>query len=171
MTVELRPAEEKDLTALLDFSRHTFHAAYAHLNAPEDFAAYMKNAFNENRIKNEHANPGSHFWLAEIEEKIVGYIKVNFGEAQTDLYTDDGMEVERIYVSPEKQGHGIGKILMEKAMEIASEADMKYVWLGVWDKNPKAIKFYAREGFEEFGKHVFQIGSDAQTDILMQRFI
>lgn len=171
MKPHFRKASILDLNSLLHFAKATFITAYAHLNEPNDFQAYMDTAFHPDNFKKEMENPDSHFWLLEENNELIGYLKLNFGEVQTDLKEDDGMEIERIYVLNKLHGKGLGKLLINKAIEIAKEANMKYIWLGVWDINHKAIKFYEREGFEKFGTHVFPIGAEDQTDFLMRRFL
>ena len=171
MTHHFRNASFGDFNILLSFAKETFITAYAHLNEPSDFQAYLDEAFNPENFKKEMENHDSQFWLLEENNELIGYLKLNFGNAQTDLKEDDGMEIERIYVLNKLQGKGLGKLLIEKAIQIAKEAKMKYVWLGVWDINHKAIKFYEREGFEKFGTHVFPIGSEDQTDFLLRRFL
>jgi ribosomal protein S18 acetylase RimI-like enzyme len=103
-----------------------------------------------------------------MDEKIIGYLKVNFGKAQTDFKEDDSIEIERVYVMVEFHGKEVGKKLLVKAIEISREKNAKSVWLGVWEKNYKAIRFYHKNGFLEFGKHPFILGDDIQTDILME---
>ena len=78
------------------------------------------------------------------------------------------LEIERIYVNSEFQGRKIGQLLLSKAISLANEQHLKQIWLGVWEYNPKAIKFYERNGFQEFDKHIFKLGDDEQTDILMR---
>jgi ribosomal protein S18 acetylase RimI-like enzyme len=106
-----------------------------------------------------------------MDEKIIGYLKVNFGKAQTDFKEDDSIEIERVYVVVEFHGKEVGKKLLDKAIEISREQNAKSVWLGVWEKNYKAIRFYHKNGFVEFGKHPFILGDDIQTDILMKRHL
>jgi ribosomal protein S18 acetylase RimI-like enzyme len=103
-----------------------------------------------------------------MDGKIIGYLKINFGLAQTDFKEDDSIEIERIYVLSEFHGKEVGKKLLDKALEISKEKKAKTLWLGVWEKNYKAIRFYLKNGFVEFGNHPFILGDDIQTDILMK---
>jgi ribosomal protein S18 acetylase RimI-like enzyme len=100
--------------------------------------------------------------------EVVGYLKLNFGQSQTELKDSKALEIERIYVLKEFQGKNIGQLLYEKAIQIANQNNAEYVWLGVWEENEKAIKFYTKNGFVAFDKHIFKLGDDEQTDIMMK---
>jgi len=95
---------------------------------------------------------------------------LNFGQAQTEVKDNKALEIERIYVLKEFQGKKVGQLLYEKAMQIAIQKNAAYVWLGVWEKNPKAINFYKKNSFVEFDKHLFMLGNDQQTDIMMRKY-
>ena len=98
----------------------------------------------------------------------MGYLKLNFGDSQTELKDQKALEIERIYVLKEFHGKKVGQLLFEKALKIAEEKKVDYVWLGVWEENLRAINFYKKNGFEEFDKHIFKLGNDEQTDIMMK---
>ncbi|MGB5647238.1 MAG: GNAT family N-acetyltransferase, partial [Muriicola sp.] len=77
-------------------------------------------------------------------------------------------ELERIYVLTHYQGQGIGDWIMEQVIRLAKEAEKRFIWLGVWEKNTAAIRFYEKKGFIKFGKHPYYIGKDKQMDWLMK---
>lgn len=106
--------------------------------------------------------------MKKLADKVIGYLKVNFEQSQTELKDDKALEIERIYVLKEFHGKNVGQALYEKAIELAKEKKVKYVWLGVWEQNQRAIKFYQKNGFIPFDKHIFTLGDDKQTDILMK---
>ena len=106
--------------------------------------------------------------MAEIQKQTIGYLKLNFGEAQTEFKDQNFCELERIYVLKEFQGKYIGKRILEIAIVKAKQAKTENLWLGVWEENHKAIEFYQRNGFEIFDKHIFKLGEDNQTDLLMK---
>jgi ribosomal protein S18 acetylase RimI-like enzyme len=95
-------------------------------------------------------------------------LKINFGKSQTDLQQENAIEVERIYILNEFQGKKIGQLLFDKAIQISIQEKADYIWLGVWEENVRAIKFYLKNGFVEFDKHIFKLGNDEQTDIMMK---
>jgi diamine N-acetyltransferase len=119
-------------------------------------------------LTTELTNKNSEFYFAEFEGQVIGYLKLNFGPSQTELKDEGALEIERIYVLKEFQGKKIGQLLYEKSIEIAKQQGVDYVWLGVWEENPRAINFYKKNGFMEFDKHTFKLGNDEQTDIMMK---
>ena len=108
------------------------------------------------------------FYFALFEDNIIGYLKTNFGHSQTETNHNNSLEIERIYVLKEFYGKNVGQLLLEKAIEISKEKEVDYVWLGVWEKNPRAIRFYQKNGFIAFDKHSFILGDEEQIDILMK---
>src|SRR5690606_33664131 len=108
------------------------------------------------------------FYFAKTGNRIIGYLKLNFGAAQTELKNDNALEIERIYVLQEFHGKKAGQILFNKAIEIAKNKKVDFAWLGVWEENLRAINFYKKNGFTEFDKHIFKLGNDEQTDIMMK---
>ena len=167
--LHIRRAAPTDIAWLLPLAKASFYTTYAHLNRPENMDHYLQKAFTREQWTREFAEPASHFYAATLGESPVGYTKLNFGAAQTELQDDTALEIERIYVFEGFQGRGIGRQLIEHAVGLARERGLQYVWLGVWEKNPAAIAFYERVGFSHFGEHIFQFGDDAQTDVMMRR--
>jgi len=160
-----------DLSALLLFSQKTFFDAFYHLNNPCDMRAYASRFFTEEQLLTEMSNPLSHFYFAFINNEITGYIKLNFGDAQSDVKDAESLEIERVYVSKYHQGKHIGRQLLDFAIQTAIIERLKYIWLGVWDQNDRAIKFYQDYGFEHFGQHDFMLGDDLQVDLLMKKVL
>jgi diamine N-acetyltransferase len=153
---------------LLDIAELTFRVGFQHLNDPADFEVYMAEAFSLQQTQKELGTEGSEFYFAIMGGEVVGYIKLNHGAAQTDIVTEPGIELQRIYVMPEHQGKGIGQQLLDYAISIGKAGRFPYLWLGVWEKNEGAIRFYKRYGFQQFGSHTFMLGNDPQTDLLMK---
>lgn len=163
--------EKSNLTELLHLAKSTFITTYAHLNDPKNFNEYVAENFSLAKITEEFNNPESAFFFAKIEEEVCGYLKLNWGKAQTDQQLPDGVEIERIYVEKAFQGQKIGKMMIEAATDFTEKKGIPWLWLGVWDENPKAIGFYEKMGFEAFGEHVFVVGQERQIDILMRKKI
>lgn len=168
MTVNMRRATLADLNELLHIAKSTFVATYQKDNKADNFNSYLAEAFTLDKIKSELLNPDSEFYFAEWEGTAVGYLKVNKGEGQTENIGDKALEIERIYVISRYQGAGIGYQLVKEALRIAADYNLSLLWLGVWEKNKKAIRFYERVGFKAFDTHHFNVGDDLQTDILMK---
>ncbi len=167
-TTIIRKVKPSEIQELLEIGSSTFTDSFAALNNKEDFDQYMEKSFTLERITDEYNNPESHFYFACQKEDIVGYLKLNQGKAQTEDTLENALEIERIYVRSGLQGSGIGQLLFNKAIDLARGNSFKQVWLGVWEKNTAAIRFYERNGFEKFATHPFKLGSDDQTDILMK---
>ena len=129
----------------------------------------MDFAFSEEKIKRELLHPNSIFYFVEQQGDTIGYFKLNENEVQTEFRDSDGMELERVYLVPEVQGSGTGAKIMAFVVELAKAKHKKYVWLGVWEKNTRAIRFYERLGFERCGTHPYYIGTDKQTDWLYKK--
>ena len=166
--VEIIHASSSDLSALISIAKQTFIETFAHANDPLDFARYLSRAFEEEKIRDEFQTVGSDFYLARVDGEIAGYLKLNVGDAQTEYVSGRTVEIERIYVEGAMQGTGVGKALFEFALGKAQDLHAEAIWLGVWEENPKAIRFYEQQGFRPFGIHTFTIGEVAQNDIMMR---
>jgi ribosomal protein S18 acetylase RimI-like enzyme len=168
-TMVITTASRKDLPALQQIAKETFFETFREANTEADMNKYLNENFTETKIEQELNNPESTFCIAWEEEIPIGYLKVNFAYAQTELQDESSLEIERIYVKSAYHGQKVGQLLYEKALEIAQEHRKSYIWLGVWEKNPKAIRFYEKNGFVAFDKHIFKFGEDEQTDVMMKK--
>ncbi len=157
-----------EIDQLQKIGRQTFYETFSTGNTQENMQKYLDERFSIEKLTAELNDKNAIFYFAQLENKIVGYLKINFGDSQTELKDDKSLEIERIYVLKEFQGKKIGQIFYDKAIEIAKQKDADYIWLGVWEENPRAIKFYKKNGFVEFDKHIFKLGNDEQTDIMMK---
>lgn len=161
-------ASLKDSHKLLEIGRQTFYDAFAPLNTKENIQQYLDEKFTLENVITELKNPNTDFYFVLHDHKKVGYLKLNTADAQTEINYDKALEIERIYVIKEHQGKKIGQCLLHKAIQIAQEKMLEYIWLGVWEKNTAAIRFYEGHGFTIFNKHQFALGSDIQTDLMMK---
>lgn len=169
MTITTRKVTSEDVEQLQKISRKTFYETFAGSNTEADMQKYLDESFSKIKLIAELINPNSEFYFAILDNEIIGYLKINFGASQTELKEEKALEIERIYVLQKFHGQKIGQILYEKAIEIAQEKKSEYVWLGVWEENPRAISFYKKNGFVEFDKHIFRLGDDEQIDIMMKK--
>ncbi|MBT8184704.1 MAG: GNAT family N-acetyltransferase [Eudoraea sp.] len=158
----------EDLSRLTKLVRKTFKDAFEAHNNPADFSAYINTVLTEEQLGKELSHPDSSFYFVKEKETVVGYFKVNEKAAQTELKGSKSMELERIYVSREFQGMKIGQWILERVIEIARNKKKHFLWLGVWEHNTAAIKFYQRHGFAKFGEHPYYVGKDKQMDWLMR---
>ena len=159
----------EDLKKLQAISRVTFEQTFSEHNNDSDMETYLNSSFSDEKLISEIKNAHSEFYFAKKAEKIVGYLKVNTGDAQTEKKDMSAFEIERIYVDQKYLGKKIGQLLFNKAIEIAKAKYASYLWLGVWEENHRALAFYNKNGFVPFDKHIFKLGNDEQTDIMMKR--
>ena len=168
-TFRFTPCTAADLETLRDLSVTTFREAFEAQNDPDDFRHYLETAFSQDRLREELAHPHMHFYFAWEGDRLAGYCKLNSGPAQTELQEPEGLEIERIYVPASFQGQGVGARMLNEIASLARKGGKRYLWLGVWQQNPGAIRFYERHGFVIFGEHPYYIGSDRQMDWMMRR--
>ncbi|MEW9122648.1 MAG: GNAT family N-acetyltransferase [Thermotaleaceae bacterium] len=158
----------KDIEKIKHICEKTFYETFSNENTKEDMDNYLRDNFSYEQLKHEITNDYSIFYIVENNEVVVAYMKLNFDKAQTEVGHDNTLEVQRIYVLQECKGKNIGKKLIQKAIEIGKSNNLNYIWLGVWENNIDAIKFYEKQGFNKFGTHIFKLGEDEQIDNLMK---
>ena len=168
MSVTLNFISIESLSKLVKLSVQTFEETFGHKNTKENMAWYFKTKMNSEQLKKELLHPNSDFYWILFRKKIIGYLKLNFNDAQTEVVNlGESFEIERIYILSNFQQKGFGKDVLSKAISLGKNKGFSYLWLGVWEQNENAIAFYAKKGFEIFDRHVFQLGNDPQTDLLM----
>jgi ribosomal protein S18 acetylase RimI-like enzyme len=165
----IRRASAVDAHLLAQLAARTFQETFAADNKPEDMTAYLAAAFSPEKQAAELADPRSIFFIAEANDAAAGYAQLHAGDAPACIEGTNTIELARIYVAQEFLGRGVGEALMRACMDEASRAGHRTIWLGVWEKNERAQAFYRKWGFQVVGQHVFQLGSDPQTDLLMAR--
>ena len=158
----------EQIEQLQKIGRQTFEETFAESNSAQNMAKYLEDAYSYEKLSAELNDPNSIFYFAMMGQDVIGYLKLNVGASQTEVKDNDALEIERIYVLKSFQGKKVGQILFEKAIQIAKEQNAEFVWLGVWEENKRAIQFYTKNGFVEFDQHVFVLGDEAQTDIMMK---
>ena len=166
--MKIRKINIDDLEALRNLSIQTFMETFEEVNTEEDMQKYLDENLSIEKLKTELEYVNSEFYFVENNGEILGYLKLNFKDAQTEKLEENHFEIERIYVLKAFLGQKIGQILFDNAIEIGREKNLEYVWLGVWEENHRAIRFYGKNGFEIIGKHDFVLGEDVQTDLLMK---
>lgn len=167
-TLSMQPCLPSDLHDLRRIALETFTAAFAAQNDPADFQAYLHKAFAPGQLRVEMEHPDTRFYFLLSDGERAGYAKVNTGSAQTEPQDPNALEVERFYIRESFQGRGLGSWMLESIKALATGEGRPYLWLGVWEENTRAIRFYRRHGFVTFGKHPYYIGSDRQMDWMMR---
>ncbi|WP_459212099.1 GNAT family N-acetyltransferase [Aquimarina rhabdastrellae] len=165
---KLRKLTIDDVDQLQKIGIQTFSDTFSPMNTEENMKRYLDREFSLDKLKTELVDKNSEFYFVELENKVIGYLKVNLGRAQTEIQNENTLEIQRIYVLKDFYGKKIGQLMYEKAIAIAKQKKVDYVWLGVWEENHRAISFYKKNGFKAFDKHIFKLGDDEQTDIMMK---
>ena len=157
-----------DLDQLQKIGRQTFYETFASSNGAENMSHYLEESFSTPKLTAELRDKHAEIYFARQNNEVIGYLKLNEGPSQTEQQNGKALEIERIYVLKEFHGKAVGQMLYDKAVQIARQKKVDYIWLGVWEENPRAISFYKKNGFTAFGKHTFMLGTDAQIDIMMK---
>ena len=167
--VTIRHGAVEDAGLLSELGARTFSETFASDNTPEDLAAYLATNFNVAQQTAELEDPASTFLIAEVDGRAAGYAKLHDGKPEKGVEGANPIELVRLYVLREWLGRGIGEQLMRACLDEARRAGHETIWLGVWERNARAQAFYRKWNFRAFGEHMFQLGSDLQRDILMER--
>lgn len=171
MTIQLKQATNTDLETLRTIGIETFTDTFGKFNTPENMQAYLKEAYAPALLQQELATAGSTFQLLYVDDQLAGYLKLNVGTAQSEARGDQALEVERIYIRSAFKRQGLGRYLIQYAIDQAKAQQKAVLWLGVWEHNTAAYAFYTAMGFHETGSHVFQLGTDSQRDLIMEKTI
>lgn len=166
--IVIRRATIADLELLQKLSIQTFTETFSSENSAENITEYIQKSFNSEQLKSELNTVESKFYIAFSSNLAVGYLKINFGGAQNENIDGNTVEIHRIYVVQNFHGKKLGQLLLDQVKKIAKETNVDFIWLGVWEKNYRALQFYTKNGFVVFDQHNFIMGSDKQTDLLMQ---
>jgi diamine N-acetyltransferase len=169
MNINIKKCTLEDSCKLQEISYETFNETFKDQNSPENMIAYLEQAFNLKQLEKELSTISSQFFFVYIDDEVAGYLKVNTNDAQSEKMGDESLEIERIYIRSKFQKHGLGKYLINKAIEIAVHENKREIWLGVWEKNEHAIAFYKNMGFVQTGGHSFYMGDEEQTDFIMTK--
>ncbi len=169
MNLTLRHATKDDAGLIADISRQTFYDTFAPDNTEADMKKFLDEQFTKGRLMLEVGAQENEFLLAYADDEVAGYLKLRDAKVPAELKGIPSLEVARIYVLNEFLGKGIGALLMNASINIAVEKAKEFLWLGVWEKNERAIDFYTRYGFKKFSEVDFLLGNDKQRDWLMKK--
>lgn len=171
MNFSLRYATREDAELVADISRQTFYDTFAADNTEEDMTKFLDEQFTKGRLMLEVGSPENIFLLAQAGDVVAGYLKLREGRRLTPFEWLRSLEIARIYVVKDFIGQGVGRLLMQAAIDIATQKEKEVIWLGVWERNRRAIDFYKSWGFEKFGECDFLLGNDLQRDWLMKKHL
>ena len=165
----IKDVTENDVKELQAISRETFKANFDEYTAPADMARFLKEDYATEKLLAQINNSNSRFFFLMVKDEVAGYLKLNVNSAQTENVKPNALEVERIYLRQKFQHQGLGLVLIKLAEEIARKENYDYMWLGVYEHNLIAQKFYKKDGFTRVGQHVFQVGEDPQIDYILAK--
>lgn len=167
--MKIKKCSLDDILELQKIYRQTFFETFSEQNSEENMRIFLDKAYSEEKLKSEIEDKESETFLAVENQKILGVLKINTGNAETESGLENSLEIQRIYILKESKGLGIGTVFMNLAEKKARELGVSFIWLGVWEKNFPAQKFYTDKGFRRFSEHAFVLGDDIQTDFLMKK--
>ncbi|MFT7688817.1 MAG: ribosomal protein S18 acetylase RimI-like enzyme [Candidatus Azotimanducaceae bacterium] len=165
----IRKAELADARFLSLFAESTFRDTFSSENTSEDMNLHCRKYFSEEIQKEEILNTNRATLLSIVEDKLVGYTQLHWGEFPSCVPANFPGEIQRLYIDSPWHGRGVAQDLMNAAIAEMINRGSDAVCLGVWENNPRAISFYEKLGFKKCGSKVFQLGTDPQTDIIMTR--
>jgi diamine N-acetyltransferase len=166
--MNIRYGTTGDAKMLTELGAKTFYETFAKENTPEDMDAYLKKSFSPEIQFQELSDPNAIFLITESDDAIIGYAQLILNSKDESIKGSKPLEVRRIYALKEYLGRGVGKALMQAAIREARQRDCDCIWLGVWEKNQRAIDFYKSWGFRKAGTHSFFVGDDLQNDFVME---
>ena len=167
----IRLATPADAASLADLFERTFRSTFAEATSSEDMDEHCRNSYSAAIQGAEIRDPGRVTLVCESEGNLVGCGQLRRGTPPACVQASAPVEIQRLYVDARWHGKGIAQGLMDALLEAAARLGADEVWLGVWERNPRAIAFYAKNGFAMVGEHVFVVGSDPQRDLILARRI
>ncbi|WP_057491477.1 GNAT family N-acetyltransferase [Streptococcus orisasini] len=167
--ITIEPILLEEVETLRELAIKTFRETFGHDNTEEQLQAFFNSDLSIAVLSKELTDPESQNYFLKIDGSIVGFLKLNQGSAQTEQKLDNAIEIQRVYILKAFQGQGLGKKLLEFALEKAYASGCDWVWLGVWEYNFKAQALYKKYGFERFSQHRFMVGDKADTDWLLKK--
>jgi ribosomal protein S18 acetylase RimI-like enzyme len=165
----IRTATRDDAQLIAEISHQSFYDAFIIDNRPEDMNKFLTQQFTKGKLMLEVGNGENLFFLVYQEDEVAGYVKLRESRGPRTLGSSNALEIARLYAMVNMIGKGVGKILMQASIDHAISLGKDMVWLGVWEKNQRAIDFYHRWGFEKFDEADFLLGDDLQRDWLMRK--
>lgn len=171
MNITTRLANQEDAVLIADLSHKTFYDTFAQHNTAANMNKFLYEQFTRGKLILEVSDPKNIFLLAYEGPQVVGYVKLRDDKKPASLKSNNVIEIARLYSVKEMIGKGVGKILMEESLDLALKRQKEVAWLGVWEKNRRAIEFYEKWGFDKFGEIEFLLGDDLQCDWLMRKWL
>lgn len=167
--IEVREAKFSDISAMREVAIQSYVDTFTDFNTPENMSAFLAAAYSQHTLEQEFYEQGSVLYLACEGKRIAGFLRLRKSPEAEDKLGTNTIELQRLYIHKDFQNQKVGKMLMQRSIEYAVEKKFEWIWLGVWERNFNAQRFYIRWGFEKFGEHIFQMGDDPQIDWLLKK--
>lgn len=171
MVAVIQKVAPKQADSLRQLAIKTYRETFSDHIGEADLQTYFRETYAVDRLKEELENPESQVCFIVKDGQTAGFLKINWGQAQTEQKLADSLEIQRIYILEAFQGMGLGKQLFEYGLQEAYRLGCKWVWLGVWEHNYKAQAFYQKYGFEKFSEHAFPTGEQTDVDWLLRKLL
>ena len=171
MSLAIREATIEDAWLIANISHQTFYETFAAHNSEKDMDKFLTQQFTKGRLMMEVGAKGNTFLLAYHGAEVAGYVKIRDERIPLSMGNTSALEIARIYAMANQIGKGVGSVLMQSCIDIAKQRNKEWLWLGVWEKNQRAIEFYTKWGFVKFDETDFLLGDDIQRDWLMKKKI
>ncbi|MGZ3846438.1 MAG: GNAT family N-acetyltransferase [Flavisolibacter sp.] len=169
MTLVIREAKIEDATLIANISHQTFYDTFSPYNSTQNMDKFLKQQFTKGKLILEVGAKQNIFLLAYDGDTVAGYVKIRDDRVPLSMGKVSALEIARLYAMTNQIGKGVGSKLMQSCLQIAKEKSKEWLWLGVWEKNKRAIDFYTKWGFEKFDETDFLLGDDMQRDWLMKK--
>lgn len=165
--VTVRRAVPADAEPLAEFAERSFRATFEANNAPADMDDYCSKAFAVATVRSELEDRSLSTWVARAGSDIVAYAQLSRGEVPDCVRDSTAVELRRLYVDARWHGSGLADVLLHEVREAVRALRAATVWLGVWERNDRALRYYRKAGFSVAGDHTFLLGSDPQRDLIL----
>jgi ribosomal protein S18 acetylase RimI-like enzyme len=167
--IKIRKAKIEEVSAVRELAIEVYNDTFAEHNTPENLEAFFKDSYGLEKFNAEFSEPSSALYVALRELKIIGFMRLRKCNEVDKYLGTNHLELQRLYIHRDYHGSAVSRMFMEEALAYAKKGKFEWIWLGVWEKNFRAQRFYSKWGFERFGEHVFQMGDDPQIDWLMKK--
>jgi ribosomal protein S18 acetylase RimI-like enzyme len=167
--IRIRQAQDDDALALSVLAEETVRAAFAESNTAGNMQLHCAANYGQAVQLAEIREPSRETWVAETDNRLVAYVQLRLDATSSLVCGERPVEIQRFYVDASHHGTGLAHHLMEHVLARAEAAGSAALWLGVWERNPRALAFYRKWGFDVVGEHIFNVGDDPQRDLVMCR--
>jgi diamine N-acetyltransferase len=163
--IEYFTPTKDNASALRTMARQAFSEAFAHLYDPIQFSQFLEQAYGVGGTMDRGlADPLIRWQVAAVGDQVIGYVKLTSLTLPAPAPNPGAIELQQIYVLSPWHGRGVAERLMNWALDTARAMGAPEIYLGVFDHNTRAKRFYGRHGFSEVARCTFQLGDQIDDD-------